>query len=129
MQKLSPVAVGLIGAFAISGTVHLVRPAVFEPIVPHVLGHQRELVLLSGVAEIACAVGLIVPPTRRVAGPASAALLVAIVPANIQMAIDMLSRLRRKAPTPGRVLRTVVAVVRVPLQWPLIVAAWGAGRG
>src|SRR5690625_3691539 len=55
-------------AFLVSGVVHLVRPAVFEAIVPRALPHKRELVYASGLAELACAVGLLVPRSRRFAG-------------------------------------------------------------
>src|SRR5699024_6459886 len=37
-------------AFLASGVVHLVRPEVFEPIVPRPLPYKRELVYVSGLA-------------------------------------------------------------------------------
>ncbi|MFC5127966.1 hypothetical protein ACFPRL_33080 [Pseudoclavibacter helvolus] len=55
--------------FAISGVIHLVKPAVFEPIIPKPLrGKARELVVASGVAELACAAGLLRESTRPAAG-------------------------------------------------------------
>lgn len=74
--------------FLASGTWHLVNPEAYEPIVPDVLPDAHALVLVSGVAELACALGLVLPRTRGAAGLASAALLVAIFPANVQMAWD-----------------------------------------
>jgi uncharacterized membrane protein len=59
---------GLAALFATSGTVHLARPAVFEPPVPRWLPGHRELVLGSGVAELGCAAGLLHPRTRPLAG-------------------------------------------------------------
>jgi uncharacterized membrane protein len=47
-----------------------------------------ELILVSGVAEIAGGAGLLFPPTRRAARYGLIALLVAVFPANIQMAIN-----------------------------------------
>jgi len=44
------------------------------------------LVYLSGVAEIAVGIGLLIPRTRRRAAWATVALLVAIFPANVYMA-------------------------------------------
>lgn len=114
-------------AFLVSGVVHLVRPGVFEPAVPRALPRPRDLVLLSGVAELACAAGLVVPATRRAAGPASAALLVAVFPANVQLAVDGVRGLARHRAR-GPAVRAAVTVGRLPLQWPLIRWAWSAGR-
>src|SRR5664279_3141349 len=86
---------GLAVLFAISGSLHLVRPQVFETIVPRRLPAPRGLVYASGVAELACAVGLVHPRTRAAAGWASAALLVGIFPANVQMAVTEGRRARR----------------------------------
>jgi uncharacterized membrane protein len=114
-------------AFAVSGVVHLVRPAVFEGAVPRILPRRRDLVLWSGVAELACAATLAVPFTRRAGGSASAALLVAVFPANVQMAVDAVAGLRRR---PGRaaVVRAAVTAARLPLQLPLVRWAASAGR-
>lgn len=60
--------------FAVSGVIHLVKPEAFESIIPRPLQPwARELVLVSGVAELACAGGLPHPRTRPAAGLASAA--------------------------------------------------------
>ena len=72
----------LAGIFAVSGTLHLVRPEVYEPIMPDLVPRQREVIYASGVAELLCAAGLLHPRTRRLAGWASAALLLAVYPAN-----------------------------------------------
>ena len=126
-MPLSRIAKGLVAAFAVSGVIHLVKPETFEPTMPRVLPKHRELIIASGVAELACAAGLAIPATRKLAGPASAALLVAVLPANIQMAVDTVGRLNRKGPTPKRVAWAVASLARVPLQWPLIRAALKAG--
>ncbi|GAC1571429.1 MAG: membrane protein [Candidatus Dormibacteria bacterium] len=82
---------GVVGVAALlggSGTLHLVSPRTYERIVPRVLGHPHELVTASGVAELVCAALLLPPRTRRFGGWTSAALLVAVFPANVQMALD-----------------------------------------
>ena len=107
-------------AFLASDVVHLARPEVFEAIVPRPLPYKRQLVYASGLVELACAAGLLVPRTRRVAGAASAALLVAVFPANIQMAIDTHRVLARRGTTTGRQIRRAIAFARLPLQVPLI---------
>ncbi|GAB3184425.1 hypothetical protein GCM10027060_21440 [Nesterenkonia halophila] len=97
-------------AFLLSGTLHIVRPQIVEPIVPRGLAHRRALVHLSGVAELACAVGMLNPAMRRLAERAAAALLVAVFPANVQMAVD----------AHHAVVRRALALTRLPLPFPLI---------
>lgn len=119
----------LASIFLASGAIHLVRPQVFEPIVPAPLrAHDRLLVHASGVVEIACAAGLLVPATRPVAGWASAAVLVGVFPANVQMSIDHGRRARRRQ-TRQAVGVFAGTLARLPLQWPLIRIAVRAGRG
>jgi len=65
------------------------------------------------VAELACAMALAWPSTRRRAGWACAALFVVVFPANIKMALDSLDG-------SGSAL---VAWLRLPLQIPLIIWA------
>jgi uncharacterized membrane protein len=107
----------LAALFATSGALHLVRPQVFETIVPRVLPAARSLVLASGVAELVCAAGILHPPTRKAAGWASAAVLVAVFPANVQMALTESKRARAGT---GSRPRLAVALARLPLQIPLI---------
>lgn len=108
------------GAFLASGTVHLVKPEVFEPLMPSWVPAHREVIVGSGVVELLCALGLLVPGTRRTAGLASAALLVGVFPGNLKMAVDALQGSNRPL--------QAVALARLPLQLPLIRGAWRAGR-
>lgn len=125
---LDKATLGLVTLFLTSGATHLVRPQVFEGMVPHVLPRRRELVYVSGVAEIACALGLLHPRTRKVAGLASAALLVAVFPANVQMSASHAKRAQRRH-DPGSAAFFAGTVARLPLQWPLIrTALRAAGR-
>ena len=118
----------LAGLFITSGTTHLVKPEVFEPLVPNALPRRRELIYVSGVAELACAAGLLHPRTRRYAGFASAALLLAILPGNVQMSANYGKRAQRKG-TPAALAAFVGTVARLPMQLPLIRAALkAAGR-
>lgn len=110
----------VVGAFLASGTVHLVRPQTFEPLMPDVVPAHREVIYASGVAELVCAAGLLHPRTRRLAGWASAALLVGVFPGNLKMAADALK-------TRNRAFKTA-ALARLPLQVPLIRAALRVAR-
>ncbi|QGN57784.1 MauE/DoxX family redox-associated membrane protein [Nostocoides sp. HKS02] len=110
---------GLAGLFLTSGVTHLVKPEVFEPLVPRAMPRRRELIYASGVAELACAAGLLHPATRRYAGWASAALLVAILPGNVQMSATFGKRAQRRG-TLGARAAFAGTVARLPLQLPLI---------
>lgn len=117
MTKLTKDVAALAALFATSGILHLVRPQVFQTIVPRRLPAPRGIVYASGVAEVACAVGLSHPATRRAAGFASAALLVAVFPGNVQMA---LTEGKRAGTGTGSRARHVATLARLPLQIPLI---------
>jgi uncharacterized membrane protein len=52
----------------------------------------RTLVYVSGVAEIAGAIGLLLPQTRVLAAWCLIALLIAVFPANVQMLLDARAR-------------------------------------
>lgn len=70
------------------GVIHLRSPDAFLPIMPDWVPSPRNVVLATGVAEIAGAVGLIVPRLRWMAGVGLAAYAVAVFPANIKHAIE-----------------------------------------
>jgi uncharacterized membrane protein len=110
----------LVGILAASGTVHLVRPETYEPLMPDFIPAQREVIYASGVAELLCAGGLLHPRTRRVAAYASAALLVVVFPGNLKMADDA----RRSHSSRFK----AIAYARLPLQWPMVRAALRAAR-
>lgn len=115
----------VVALFLVSGTVHLVHPQVFEPIVPPFLPSPRLLVLVSGVGELACAAGLAVRRTRRAAAWVAAALLVAVFPANVTMAVDTWRDWHAGHASAAYLALTVV---RLPLQLPLIWWAWRPAR-
>ena len=96
-----------------SGVLHLVRPRVYEWLVPPELGDARAWVLASGVAEIGTAALLGAPATRRAGGRAAAGLLLAFVPAHLHS----LRVLR------GQPVLLALAAIRLPLQLLLIRAA------
>ncbi|MCW2853518.1 MAG: rane protein [Nocardioides sp.] len=110
----------LAAVFAVSGAVHLARPQVYEPLMPGWVPAHREVILGSGVAELALAAGLLTPATRRVAGWGSVALLLGVYPGNVKMARDS-TRSRRTG-------IKVAAFGRLPLQWPMLKAAYAATR-
>jgi len=109
---VAPLALAAI--FAASSVGHVVATDAYASIVPPALPAPQALVYLSGAAELACAAGLCLRRTRSAAGWASAALLVAVFPANVQMALDA-----------GGTSPLYSAAVwgRLPLQVPLVALA------
>lgn len=73
--------------FIALGSLHFLLAEKYEEIMPDYLPAHRELVFASGVAEIAGGVGIVFARTRRAAGWWLAATLIAIFPANVNMAL------------------------------------------
>ena len=102
-----------------SGVNHFVIPGVYKRIVPPGWGDPEMLVRVSGVAEVAGGVGVLLPQTRRLAGFGLIALLVAVFPANIHMARNP----EKFEKIPGWAL-----YARLPLQPLMMWWAWRATR-
>lgn len=112
------VALYLLAAFFIgAGVLHFVVPDAYLPMVPPYLPAPLALVYLSGAAEIAGGVGVLVPRLRRAAGWGLIALLVAVFPANIHIAMNDIPVAGRDVPWWGH-------VIRLPFQ--LVFIAWVA---
>jgi uncharacterized membrane protein len=110
----------LLGAgFAVAGALHLVRPAPYIRIMPPWLPAAALLVLISGLAEIAGGLGILLPFTRVAAGWGLIALLVAVFPANVQMLLGALSHHASRG-------WIALLVARLPLQIVLIWWVWHA---
>ena len=95
-----------------AGVNHFVMPRTYAAIMPDFLPAHRELVLLSGLAEALGGAGTLHPATRRAAGWWLIAVLIAVFPANVHMALH-----------PERYPRIPHAALlaRLPLQ---LVMAW-----
>jgi uncharacterized membrane protein len=86
-MKLSRTA--LAGLFTFTGTMHFIRPRFFEAIVPPAIeARKQEVVAISGAAEIAGAALVLHPASRRLGRWWLLALLVAVFPANVHMAVS-----------------------------------------
>lgn len=87
--KLKSVAlVGLSGFFVLGGLNHFLNPAFYISMMPSYLPAPRTLVFISGVLEILGGFGVLHPITRRLAGWGLIALLIAVFPANVEMALN-----------------------------------------
>ena len=101
------------GFFVFAGVMHFVLPAYYVKIMPPWLPAPMLLVLISGVAEVAGGVGVLVPATRVAAGWGLIALLVAVFPANVQMMINAFTH-------PSTRLFQIGTIARLPFQ-PLMI--------
>ncbi|OYW23297.1 MULTISPECIES: DoxX family protein [unclassified Sphingomonas] len=75
-------------AYLFVGIVHLRSPNGFMPIVPDWVPYPLETILLTGVCEIAGAIGLMTKRFRRAAAWGLAAYAVCVYPANIKHAVE-----------------------------------------
>ena len=74
--------------WVVAGTMHFVIPRQYEAIVPPSLAEwKRELVVASGIAELAGGLAILPERTRRGARWWLLATLAAVYPANIHMAL------------------------------------------
>jgi uncharacterized membrane protein len=104
--------------YTLAGTLHFLRPAMYLRIMPPYIPWDVPLVYISGAAEIAGGLGLLVPRLRRKAAWGLVILLIAVFPANVYMATDQIqptSTLLTSTP-----LTKVVLWGRLPLQAVLI---------
>jgi|SRR5665213_1038994 len=102
--------------FIAGGISHFVFPEVYSRIMPPVLPAPRLLIQVSGAAEIAGGVGLLLATFRRAAAYGLAALLLAVFPANIYMAAA-------HVPFPGVMGESWAQWLRLPLQVPIFLWA------
>ncbi|MGE6784509.1 DoxX family protein [Ensifer adhaerens] len=106
--------IGLFALFGTAGVLHIGLPEPFVSITPAWVPNAASVILLTGLCEIAGAIGLFVPPFRKYAGAALALYAVLVFPANIKHALDDLTA-PAVSPWPW-----LYHVVRLPLQ-PFIV--------
>ena len=106
--------------YVVAGVLHFVVPELYVQIIPPILPAPLALVYLSGVAEIAVGIGVLIPRTRRYAAWATIALLIAIFPANVYMATSMVVVEGIGGGDPSPLIRWG----RLPLQGVLILWAY-----
>jgi uncharacterized membrane protein len=116
MPAVPPRRVLPLGLFwLVAGTLHFLRPRVYEAIVPDAFRDKRAVVYASGAAELAGGAGVLHPATRRLAGCWLIATCLAIFPANVHMALH---------PERYRGIPRPLLWLRLPLQAPLAAWAW-----
>jgi len=106
-------------SFVTVGVLHFTHVEMFEEIMPPYLPAARLLVWVSGVFEILGGLGVLIESTRRLAGVGLIALLVAVFPANLHMALH--TEDFSDVPPWG-------LYVRLPVQLLLVAWVWWATR-
>ncbi|MEE8445510.1 MAG: hypothetical protein V3S44_09185 [Alphaproteobacteria bacterium] len=105
----------------VAGTLHFVATDAYVAIMPDYLPLHRELVYLSGVFEIMFGLGLLVRRTRGISGICLILLYLAVLPANINMAVQNIQPAEFDIPA-------FLLWARLPLQLVLIYWAWVVSR-
>lgn len=107
--------------FVIAGANHFLNEGWYLRIMPAwiPLEWHAALVRLSGAGEMALGAALLPQPTRGPARWGLAALLLAIFPANVEMAAH---------PERFRAFKPAILWARLPLQFLLIALVWWAAR-
>ena len=117
------------GLFVFAGVMHFVNPDPYLEMMPDWMPLHGPAVFWSGVAEVAGGAALFFDRTARIGGIWLILVLIAVFPANIQMALDPDS-------VPWAVDNEIpgwLLWLRLPLQPVLAVAIWfvtrNAGQG
>ncbi len=110
--------------FTIAGVMHFVRPRAYEAIVPPYVPEPRQAVQISGLAEVVGGVAVITPATRGFARWWLLAVLVAVFPANLHMAVNPEQVAERGVPA-DKIPRWLLWA-RLPLQPLMMWWAWRA---
>jgi uncharacterized membrane protein len=122
LPKSLPRRLALLGLgpfFIVAGANHFLSPDFYLAMMPPWLPAHSELVWISGLCEILGGIGVMVPITRSRAGWGLVALLIAIFPANVYMALnpELFAEIPRAA-----------LYGRLPFQAVFIAWAWWATR-
>ena len=106
----------MVAVYVLAGTSHLLKPGIYIAIMPEWLPMHAQLVMICGMLEIILGLLLLATATRRAAAWLIILLLIAVFPANVQMAMNY-----------GRTNDPLfwLTLVRLPFQLVLI---WWAGN-
>jgi uncharacterized membrane protein len=99
--------------FVFAGVMHFLKPRAYLAIMPPYIPEPLAMVYISGACEIMGGLAVLVPALRVWAGYGLVALLIAVFPANIHMALNNVQ-------PKGWSLPAWVLWARLPLQGVLI---------
>ena len=108
--------------FFVAGITHFTQDEAYAAIVPPLLPFPFIIVWVTGIMELFFAVGLAIKKFRKISGFWLAPFLLAVLPANIYMAIYNI-------PLGDMESSSTALWVRVALQFPLIaLILWASGN-
>jgi uncharacterized membrane protein len=114
----------VVAFFTLAGILHFVRPRAYEAIVPPYIPRHREAVAVSGVAETVGGLAVIAPSTRGFARWWLLAVLAAVFPANLHMALHP-EQIAARGVAADRIPRWLLWA-RLPLQPLMMLWVWRA---
>lgn len=82
------IRIGLAAGLMMAGVDHLLTPERYMAMIESFLPYAKEIVFITGVCEVAGALGVLWGETRRLAGICLAVYFVCVFPANINNAIN-----------------------------------------
>mgnify|MGYP003307620091 FL=1 len=107
-------AIGLGCFFTYVGILHFIDPKWFTAIVPNILpGSDEFWVIISGIPEVLCGIGLLLPKTRVLAAKATVFLLIILYWANLNMWIYDIELNGNTFPLWAHILRGLAQVAMV----------------
>lgn len=107
--------------FILAGVMHFIQDDSFAAIVPPLLPFPKLIVWMTGVIEIILALMILLPKYRALAGTLFAPYLLAVLPANIYMAMANI-------PLGDMAASPTALWLRVAMQFPLIALIYWASR-
>jgi uncharacterized membrane protein len=124
---------GMAAGLALFGADHLASPARYAAMLPDALPVPDAIVAVTGLCEIAGAVGLLLPRFRRLAGIMLALYFVCVFPANIRNALTAGAGIEGLSAAPAWYFWARLLFQPLAVWWALWSAeaiAWpAAGRG
>jgi uncharacterized membrane protein len=122
-RLFGPRSIGVI--FIAPGILHLAKPEIYESMMPPQLPKPRELILISGVAEIVGGALYIPRGTRTFASWWLLLLLIAVFPSNIYMTLQ--PKFQKQFSLPALLLRLPIQFIG--MWWVRELAKRSAGSG
>jgi uncharacterized membrane protein len=110
-QKIAVVVAAVF--YIVAGSLHFIKPAPYLRIIPPYIPWHAAILRISGGVEILGGLGLFLPATRRAAAWGLVALLIAVFPANLYMAMH-------PAEAGASAIAPVLRWGRLPLQLVLL---------
>ncbi len=110
------------GIFMLAGLLHFLKPVMYIRIMPDYIPYHKAMVYISGGAEIFGGLGIMIPTFRHYAAWGLILLLIAVFPANLDMAMKGYKK-------HGLTKYTWILLLRLPLQFVLIYWIFWAGIG